>query len=258
MSIVNFSPYRQYIYSPISYIHQINIIFKLSFIILYLLNIIYIPKIMLLLIFIYSFICFLLMQYLQLKSKYKNQFLQIISIHILLLIIFIIISNNMIAYNYTAIQMHYPSILQKQSNIALFIIFLRSYNISVILFKTIFVLYNTISILQLLFYTTKLEEIIILFLYVINFIIQFRNLFYIIFMFSCSLASQFIYIVINQVKDNNISIKIRKINRLNIKYLICYYYFIFFLNQILNSIENITYALYNKEITKKSFYLISI
>nr|YP_010865288.1 hypothetical protein QQR83_pgp086 [Campylaephora boydenii]WGT74092.1 hypothetical protein [Campylaephora boydenii] len=258
MSIVNFSPYRQYLYSPISYIHKISLIYKICFIVFYLLSFPLIPHIVYLSIFIYLLMYYLLIKHLQLKYKYKNQFLKKIFTYTILLIIFIISSNKTIDYNYRVVQISYPYIIQKKLNTLFFIICLKSYKISTILLKTILFIYNTTCVLKILFYTTKLENILILCLYCINFVIKSHNLFYITFIFSCSLSAQFLYFIINRLKNNNIGIKIRKTNQLNLQYLILYYYFIFFINQILDSIENITYALYNKEITNRAFYLISI
>jgi len=116
MSIINFSPYRQYLYSPLSCIHQINTILKICLIILYLLMIPFIPELIFLLIFIYFLTYILFFQYLLLKSKYINQFLNKGFRYIILLILFIISSNKIINTNHKIIQINYPSILQKDSS----------------------------------------------------------------------------------------------------------------------------------------------
>ena len=254
MSIINFSPYRQYLYSPLSSIHKIHIIFKSCFIILYLLSVPLIPHIMLSCIFAYL----LFIYYLPFTSKYNHQCLKQVLIYTILLIVFILGLNNISMKSNKIMTIMLPYLLQKNSNNTLFIINIQTYHISTVLLKTILFIYSTMCTLQILFYTTKLEKIILLFLTKIQVLLQFKHLFYFMFVFSCSLSSQFLHVIMNQIKDTSLSIKIRKINQVSVQYIVYYHALYYFLYQIFHMIENLIYALYNKEITIQKFYLIRI
>lgn len=255
MSIINFSPHSQYLHSPSSMIHIIKLRYKIFFTCVYLLLIPFKPKIIFLSIFIIYYIFSVLLKYIKLKSQYKNKVIKQILLYTIVVILLIFSYKNIFNSNYKCIKIYYPSLLKYNllGNITW-----KFYSIPHIIIKSFFLLYISMHLLNTLFYTTKLEEIMLFFLYIINNPEKVHNLFNILYLFSCSLSTQFLYDISNQVENSFISLKIRKSHYRHKIYTIYFYYFISFINRIISNINNITYTLYIRELRSIHFYLISI
>lgn len=255
MSIINFSPHSQYLYSPISFLHIIKLRYKLLFISVYLLIIPFYPKFVLFLIFIISYIFSIFFKYIQLKSQFKNKIIKIILLYLITFIVLIFSYRSTFINNYQCLKIYYPYIFKY--NMFLKIAW-KFYYIPWIIIKSFSLIYNTFFVLNILFFTTKLEEIMIFFLYIIHSSKKINDLFHILCMFSFSLSTQFLYHISNQLMNNFISFKIRKIENKNVKYIIYLYCFISFIDGVIDNIKNITYILYSRELRNFHFYLVSI
>lgn len=255
MSIINFSPYSQYLHSPNSLIHVMKLQYKIFFTCVYLLLLPFQPKIVFFSILIIYYILFILLKYIKLKSQYKNKVIKLISLYTIVVILLICSYKTMFNNNYKCIKVYYPSLLKVN---LLRSIAWNSYSIPCIIIKSFLLLYSSMHLLNILFYTTKLEEIVLFFLYIINNSEKRNNLFNILYLFSCSLSTQFLYDISNQIQNFFISLKMRKSHDRDKIYTIYFYYSISFINRIINNINNTTDTLYIRELKSIHFYLISI
>lgn len=252
--IINFAPYNKYLYSPYLYLHKVNCNYKLYFILIYLFIIIFYPRIIIIFIVLNIILYISILKYLKLKYKYLQLFYQKTFQYIILLLITIIINNKKFLEYFSCLIIYYPYI--KICYLQL-IIGLKSLYIPTILFKIFYILHISIGLLNILFSTTKLENIHTSCLYIFfrykKIDLNLNNAF----IFSCCLSSYFIYTIVNKFQDYFLSIKLRKIYKYNKRYIIYFFYLIFFIKNIKYDVESITDILYQREIINKDFYLIN-
>lgn len=252
MIITSFSPYRQYLYSPKTYIHNIKIKFKFCFILMYLFIVPFDLKLSCILIYFYNIFLCSVYKYIKLKSKYFSILIQQLFITILVFLLFINIYQRSSIHKYKLIKIYYPHKLLLHSSI---IIQLYLYYLPNILVKTIILLYTNVSLSILLFLTTKLEDLLIYIIYIAN---QLKYNIKPILFFSLSLTCQFLYILMIQYDHYKKSKKIRKLNQYNNKQAYNWYYFIFVVIKMINYIKKTASMLYSLEITHNNFYFICI
>lgn len=156
MSIVNFSPYHQYLYSPNSYLHTVPANYKIVFTIVYICSIPFSYYTFIITIYIIILTYWNFYKYLKMKYSYKNRLSTNIFVYIVIIGILLLSSRQIVAKNYTCTEMNYPYLIIKNS---LLIINLRFIYIPNILLKACLIIYHTISLLYTLFHTTRLENI---------------------------------------------------------------------------------------------------
>nr|QCI06708.1 hypothetical protein [Gayliella sp.] len=252
MIIISFSPYKQYLYSPQTYIHNIKIKFKIYFILMYLFVIPFKLKLCCILIYFYSIFLYSIYKYIKFKSKYFSLLIQQLFITKLVFFLFITLYQRSSIYKYQLIKIYYPYKILLDSSI---IIKLYSYYLPNILIKTIILLYTNVSLFILLFLTTKFEDLLIYTLYITN---QLKYNIKPILFFSLSLTCQFLYIIMIQYDNYKKSQKIRKLDQYKNKQVYNWYYLIFIVTKIINHISKTTSMLYSLEITYNNFYFICI
>ena len=252
MITISFSPYKQYLYSPKTYMHDIKLKFKISFILMYLFIIPFELKFCFIIIYFYSILLYSIYQYIKLKSKYFKRLIQQLFIIILIFLFFITIYQASSIHRYQLIKIYYPYKILFNSSI---MIKLYSCYLPNILIKTIILLYTNISLSILLFLTTKFEDLLIYILYIAN---QLNHTIKPILSFSLSLTCQFLYIIMIQYDNYRKSKKIRKLDQYNNKQTYNWYYFIFVVTKMIYHIKKITYTIYSLEITHNNFYFICI
>lgn len=252
MTIINFSPYKQYLHSPKTYIHHIKLKLKIYFTLIYICMIPFELKLCFILIYFYSIFLNSIYQYIKLKSKYFISIIQQSSIIILASFLLVTIYQKSSIYKYKLIKIYYPYAISLNSSITikLYLFYLPN-----ILMKTIILLYTNINLFLVLFMTTKFEELIIYILYITS---QFNYAIKPIFFFSISLTCQFLYIITSQYENYVNSMKIRKLSKYNKIQSYNWYYLIFVITRMINHIKKTVYILYSLEITYNNFYFIRI
>lgn len=252
MIIISFSPYKQYLYSPKTYIHYIKLKFKIYFIFMYLFIIPFELKLCCILIYFYSMVLYSIYKYIKLKSKYCRLLIQNLFITIFIFFLFVIIYQTSNIHQYQFIRIYYPYKILLNSSV---IIKLYACYLPNILIKTIILLYTNISLSILLFLTTKFEDLLVYILYITN---QLNYTIKPILSFSLSLTCQFLYIIMIQYDNYRKSKKIRKLNQYNNKQAYNWYYLIFVVTKMIKHIKKTTSILYSLEIAHNNFYFICI
>nr|QCI04401.1 hypothetical protein [Antithamnion hubbsii] len=259
MHLANLSFTNKYLYSPIIWIHLVKIEYKIILLLLCLIiipftNYIYIITSIIAYIYIFYIIC---IDYYFMLYMIKHFFIYLIILFFSVFLFYYNISNKQNA-NYTYFQILYPIKFSiKIDKIKQIII---QYNYCIIpqfISKILLFMCLNFIVLQIIFLTTKFENIILLFLSKISIIKLVSNISFQHFLFICSLASQFLEFIIQEYTNKNISIKIRKTNISETQYILYIYLIKSFIFNIIYDIKNIASILYSRELIIQDFYLIN-
>ena len=258
MHLAKISFTNKYLYSPKTWIHLIKIEYKALLLILFLVIIpfthyIYCITSILTYIYIFDIVC---VDYYFLLEISHSLFIYFI-FSVCSICFFCYSIANTKAINYPYFYIYYPIKLSiKTNNIKQIIIQYTSWIIPKFFIKIFVFIYLNFIVLQIIFLTTKFENIILLFLNNKKIIKISRNTIFNNLFFISSLGSQFLEFIIQEYTNKNISMKIRKANISKKKYLLYVYVIKSLIINTVHDIKNITSILYSREITLQNFYLI--
>jgi len=260
MHLANLSFTNKYLYSPILWIHLIKIEYKT---IILLLCLIIIPFTNYIYLFTIIFICI----YILYITSLNDYFILYIIKQLLMYSIFLFCSVFLFYYNisskqyllYNSFHLFYPiKFLIKIDKIKQIVIQYKSCFIPKFISRIFFFISLNFIVLQIIFLTTKFENLILLFLNKISITKLVSNIYCQYFLFICSLTSQFLELIIQEYTNKYISIKIRKINIHETRYKLSIYLLKSFITSIIYYIKNITSILYSRELIIQNFYLINL
>nr|QCI09033.1 hypothetical protein [Inkyuleea mariana] len=260
MNLLHISFSNQYLNSPITWLHKLQKIKKIYLIFIYLFIIPY---------FNYTYIsinllfCYLIISNINIP---KQEFFNIIILALICIIIFFILYNTtyyLYIIKYPTINIYIPSnIILHFINHSNKIFFLKQikitsylYHIPEFIIKISLIIILYFILLKILFLSTQYEYIIISFLIFCNKINYLNTQKFIL---VSAFASQFLEIIIININNSIIAVKLRNSNFLLIKYELYYYIIVSLYNKILNDIYTISSTLYMREINYKKFQMINI
>lgn len=257
MNLTSFSILSQYLYSPKTWIHQASTKSKIFYILT-----------ILLLIPLNTFFYIVLTISISLYNMYifrtnRKKNLQIKNTLYLYCFLFVITyqlydKTKILNKNYHCIKLYYPIKIHRHNKHNSFIIYWNSYILPKFIIQLSFLSYSNFLLMKLLFLTTQYEQIILYLLKKIYIIKKNQYLFFQIFIFSLSLASQLLELIIRYYKDKKLSIRLKKIYYNVNQYSIQINIIISFFFDVINDIQKIGFLIYSREIIIHKFYIINI
>ena len=222
MNLSNFSIYSQYLYSPGTWLHKLNLNYKILSIVIFFFILPYKN-------YIYCFISFIIYFYIFIYINVDYIYM----IHITKSLIWYLI-NSIVAYFFYKISnkykqignniiIYFPYKISLVKQIPKITINFYLYKSPIVYLSALFFICINFLLIKILFLTTKYEEILLVGFNYSYMTHKSNNIFYKSFIQSCYIAAQCIELIIEYYKNRIISINIRKVKRYKNQYLIYMY-----------------------------------